>query len=358
MHAQREARRVLGLELAHQPRPQQPGGAQFRDLHEEIHADAEKERQPRREFVDRQAARQRGAHVFEPIGQSKCQLLNRGRAGFLHVIAGDRDRIEFRHVAGGVFDDVGDDAHRRPGRVDIGVADHELLQDVVLDRAREPVLRHALLLGGDDVAGQDRQDRAVHRHRHAHFVERDAGEQDFHVLDRIDRHTGLADVARDPRMVAVVAAMGGEIEGDRQPHLPGREVFAIEMVRVLGGRKARILPDRPRPVGVHRRPRATQIGREAGHRVFQRIAGRGDRLEIGGGVERLESDALGGGAVEAGERLALELGLREPGPIRQGLRRKGAVIGHAALPHATPDLYGRAAAAVQHRRAGEVSVRR
>ena len=141
MRAQREARRVLRRELPHQPRPQQPRGAQLRDLHEEIHADPEEERQPRREIVDREAARQRRAHVFEPVGEGEGELLHRGRAGFLHVIAGDRDRVELRHVPGGVLDDVGDDPHRRPGRVDIGVADHELLEDVVLDRARELVLR-------------------------------------------------------------------------------------------------------------------------------------------------------------------------------------------------------------------------
>ena len=65
----------------------------------------------------------------------------------------------------------------------------------------ELLLRHALLLGGDDVARQHRQHGAVHGHRHAHLVERDAVEQDLHVLDGIDRHTGLADVADDARMI-------------------------------------------------------------------------------------------------------------------------------------------------------------
>ena len=57
--------------------------------------------------------RQRRAHIFDAVGQREGQLLHAGRARFLHVIAGDRDRIEFRHVLRGVFDDVGDDAHRR-----------------------------------------------------------------------------------------------------------------------------------------------------------------------------------------------------------------------------------------------------
>jgi hypothetical protein len=230
----------------------------------------------------------RGTHVFKPVGQSEGKLLDRGRPCLLHVIPRDRDRVEFRHVPGGVFDDIGDDPHRRPGRVNIGVADHELFENIVLYRARELLLRHTLLLGGDDVTGENRQDGAVHRHRHAHPVQRDAVEEDLHVLDRVDRDTGLPDIADNPRMVAVVAAVGGEIERDRQPHLAGGEIIAIEPVRLLGGRKAGILPDRPRPIGVHRGPRPAQIRREPWHHVAQRHAGVLDSLEVRGGIERLD----------------------------------------------------------------------
>ncbi len=107
--------------------------------------------------------------------------------------------------------------------------------------------RHALFLAGDDEEGQDRDHRAVHRHRHRHLVERDAVEQDLHVLDAVDRHAGLADIAGHAGVVAVVAAVGGEIEGDREALLPGGEVAAVEGVRLLGGGETRILPDRPRP---------------------------------------------------------------------------------------------------------------
>ena len=53
-------------------------------------------------------------------------------------------------------------------RVDVGVADHELLEHVVLDRALELFLRDALLLGREDVERHHRHDRAVHGHRHRH----------------------------------------------------------------------------------------------------------------------------------------------------------------------------------------------
>ena len=128
----------------------------------------------------------------------------------------------------GVLDDVGDDPHARLGRIDVGVADHELLEDVVLDRPLELLLRDALLLGGDDVAREHGEHRAVHGHRDGHLVERDPVEQDLHVLDGVDRDAGLADVADDARVVAVVAPVGREVEGDRQallarrPGWPGR----------------------------------------------------------------------------------------------------------------------------------------
>ncbi len=315
--AQARARRLGRLERRHQLGPQQPRGAQLGDLHEEVHADAEEERQARREGVDRDPGRQRGANVLDAIGERERQLLHRGRAGLLHVIAGDRDRVELRHVLRGVADDVGDDAHARFGRVDIRVPNHELLEDVVLDRARQLGLIDALLLARDDEAGEHRQHRAVHGHRHAHLVERDTGEQDLHVLDRVDRDPGLADVADHALVVAVVAAVGRQVEGDRQAHLSGLERGAVERVRFLGGREAGILADRPRPIGVHGGARPADVRRET-----RQPADGLEALEVGGGVERLDRDALGRAPVQA--------------------RRVGAgqLLGHQGLPRCQAGLFG------------------
>src|SRR5436305_1983653 len=65
------------------------------------------------------------------------------------------------------------------------------------------------------------------------------------------------------RMVAVIATMRREIEGDRQPCLAAGERVAEEAVGLLGGREAGILPDGPGPVGVHGGAGAAQIGRHA-----------------------------------------------------------------------------------------------
>ena len=281
-------RGLFGLNVLHHPPPQQARRAQLRDLEVEVHPDAEEERQPPGELVDVEAARDRRAHVLAPVGEREGELERLRRAGLLDVVAGDRDRVELRHVPRRVLDDVGDDPHRRFGRVDVGVADHELLEDVVLDRPRELGLLHALLLRRDDVAGEHRQHRAVHRHRHRHLVERDAVEQDLHVLDRVDRDARLADVADDARMVGVVAAVRREVERDRHALLAGGEVAAVEGVRLLGGREAGVLPDRPRPDRVHRRLRPAHERLEAGQGVRVRQS-----LEVLGRVERLDLDAFG-----------------------------------------------------------------
>ena len=264
-------------------------GAQLRHLHEEVHADRPEERQARGEGVDVEADLAAAADVLDAVGQGVGELEVGGRAGFLHMVAGNADRVELGHVLRRVGEDVRHDPHRGCGREDVGVADHELLEDVVLDGPAQLLGPHALLFGGEDVEGQHRQDRAVHGHRHAHLVERDAVEQDLHVQDRIDGDPGHPDIAGDAGVVAVVAAVGGEVEGDRQALLPGGEVAPVEGVAVLGRGEAGILPDRPGLGRVHGGVGAAQVGRQAWPGVQEIQTGR-----VGGGVERRDGDALGG----------------------------------------------------------------
>ena len=123
--------------------------------------------------------------------------------------------------------------------------------------------RDALLVGRHDVERQHRQHRAVHRHRDRHRVQGDPVEEDLHVQDRVDRHARLADVAHDARMVGVVAAVGGQVEGDRETLLSGGEVAPVEGVGLLGGGEAGVLPHGPRPDDVHGGVRPAQERREA-----------------------------------------------------------------------------------------------
>jgi len=73
-----------------------------------------------------------------------------------------------------------------------------------------------------------------------------------------------------------------------------REVAPVEGVRLLGGGEAGVLADRPGAIRVHRRPRAADVGRFAGDRVDVLEA-----FEVGGGVEGLDPEAVGGFPEEA-----------------------------------------------------------
>jgi hypothetical protein len=139
------------VELLHQLRPQHPRGAKLCHLHEKIHADAEEKRQARRETINVEAGGKSGADILNAVSERICEFKVRCRSGLLHVIAGDRDRVELRHVRRGVGENVGDDAQRRFGRIDVGVAHHEFFENVVLNGACQFFGRHALLLSRDDV---------------------------------------------------------------------------------------------------------------------------------------------------------------------------------------------------------------
>ena len=97
--AQRQRLRVLRAGLLHQLGPEQPPRTELGDLHEEVHADRPEERQPRREGVDVHARRLARPQVLDAVGEGVGQLQVGRRPGLLDVVAGDRDRVEPRHLA-------------------------------------------------------------------------------------------------------------------------------------------------------------------------------------------------------------------------------------------------------------------
>ena len=97
VRAQRQRARVFRVERLQQLGPEQPRRAHLGDFHEEVHADRPEERQPRRKAVDVEAGGESGAQIFNAVGQRIGEFEVLRRAGFLHVIAGNRNRIVFRH---------------------------------------------------------------------------------------------------------------------------------------------------------------------------------------------------------------------------------------------------------------------
>ena len=179
------------------------------------------------------------------VGERKGELLHRRRARLLQMIRADIHRIPFRHLLGREQDHVLGEPHRRRRRKHIGAAREIFLDDVVLRRAGEFLARDALFVGERDIEREQPGGGGVDRHRRVHLAERDAVEQHAHVADMRDRHADLADLALGVRMVAVIAGLRRQVEGDGQAGLPLAEVLAVKRVRGLSGRMPRIGAEDP-----------------------------------------------------------------------------------------------------------------
>ena len=91
MRSQAQRARVFRVERGQELGPEQPRRAHLGDFHEEVHADRPEERQPRGETIDVEAGFEPGAEIFDAVGERIGEFEVLRRAGFLHVIAGDRD---------------------------------------------------------------------------------------------------------------------------------------------------------------------------------------------------------------------------------------------------------------------------
>ena len=172
-------------------------------------------------------------------------------------------QLNFGILRCAVAEDVADDPHGSFGRIDIGIADHELFENVVLNGAAQLFGLNSLLFGGNNIERHDGQHGAIHGHRHRHLIQRNMVEQDLHVEDRIDGHARLAHISGHALVVGVVSAVRGKIERNRESPLAGGEVAAVKRVGLFRGGEARVLPNRPGLHHIHRAVRPAQIRRDS-----------------------------------------------------------------------------------------------
>ena len=117
------------------------------------------------------------------------------------MVATDGDGIKFGHLGGGVANDIRDYAHGRLRGIDIGVAHHKFFQNIVLQGSGKLLRSNTLLFCGNYIASHNRQYRAIHGHGHRHLIQGNTVKEDFHILNRINRHTSLAHITLYSRMV-------------------------------------------------------------------------------------------------------------------------------------------------------------
>ena len=290
--AQRLRAGVAGAEpIAHQPRPQPTGRPELGDLLDEVVVGVEEEGELGREVVDGQPGRERGLHIGDRVGEGEGDLLDRGAARFPHVIAGDRDRVPARDVLAAIGEEIGDEPHRRRRGEDVGAAGHVLLEDVVLDGARQARRVHAAPSRHRHVERQQDRGGGVDRHGRRDALERDRLEEIGHVLHGRDGDPHLAHLAPGQGGVGVVAHLRRQVEGHGQPGLPLLEEEPVPLVRLRRRPEPGVLAHRPEPAPIHRRMdapgereltgTAEPLTEVAGRHVVRRV-GRRPRRSPGG----------------------------------------------------------------------------
>ena len=188
----------------------------------------------------------------------------------------------------GVAENIADDMHRRSRGIDVRIAHHELLEDIVLNGTGELLLLYAGFLGRYDVERQDRQHGTVHGHRHGHLVQRNAVEEHLHVLYRADGHAGLTHVAYHTGVVGIITAVRSQVESHRQTFLSGSQVAAVEGVGFGRRRETGVLTHRPGAHHIHGGVRSAKIRSDTGYEVQLLVV-----LDVIFGEARLDLDVLG-----------------------------------------------------------------
>ena len=126
----------------------------------------------------------------------------------------------------------------------------ELLEDVVLQRAGEPLAWDTVLLGDDDQQREQHGRGAVDRHRRRQLVERQSVKEQAHVGERIDGDTTAAELALRPWVVVVVTHERRHVEGDREAVVTGGQQLAVAAVGLFDTPEAAEHADRPRLAAV------------------------------------------------------------------------------------------------------------
>ena len=176
--------RILRAEaLGHRAIPDAARRTIFSDLFEEVVMRVEEEREAWCEVIDGESAAERPLDVLDPIVEGEGEFLQRRRTGFADVVSGDGDGIEARRVKGAELEGVDHQPHRRCWRIDVLLLCDVLLQDVVLQRARDLLPVCALLLRDDEIHGPQYGRGRVNRHRDGDLFKIDAGEEDLHIFE-------------------------------------------------------------------------------------------------------------------------------------------------------------------------------
>ena len=237
--------------IAHEGSVQPPRSAILCDLFQKIVVRVEEEGKARSKFIHLQTCPKCRLDVGDGVRQSEGHFLRRSGAGFANVIAADGNSVPFRQLARGPREEIGDNPHGRPRRVDIGSARDVFLEDVVLDSARELAQVGALAARHQHVEAQQNRRRRIDGHGRGDVRQSNAVEQTMHVVQSADGHAHPAHFTGRQIVIGIHPHLRGQIEGNRKSGDALRKKIAVTPVAFLGRPESGVLAHGPQPAAIH-----------------------------------------------------------------------------------------------------------
>src|SRR5438132_5942471 len=177
---------VPGFEtVLHYPSPDSPGGPELRDLLQEVVPAGKEEGELWSELVYLEPSFKSGPYVFDRVCKTESQFLNRVRARLANMVAADADRVPAGHFVRAVFNEIDRESKRCLRRIDVRVPCNVLLQNIILCRSPQLVLRDPMFHSNGNIERKQNRCGSVDCHARTDPSKVDALEETPHLVCRL-----------------------------------------------------------------------------------------------------------------------------------------------------------------------------
>src|SRR5437867_6679760 len=167
------------------------------------------------------------------------------------MIAADTYRVPAGHFVRAVFYEVDGEFQRCFWRIDVRVPRNVLLQNIILCRSPQFVLRDSLLHSNRNVERKKDWCGGVDCHASADLSKVDALEETLHIIGAADCDSDSSNLSSSPRMIRVQTELGWQVECRAEPSLTVGYQILEAAISFFGGPETGVLTHGPQPVPIH-----------------------------------------------------------------------------------------------------------
>lgn len=201
--------RIIRIKLINDEWKEKERREKIGNLNEEINEDGEEERKKEWKIIEIEEIIERRKKILEKVGKCEGKIMKKCRERIMNVIEGDGNGVEIRNLMRSIGDDVRNDKNGGLRRIDIGVEENEIIENVVMNGEGKMWEGKEMLLEREDEIGKDRDKRKVNGNGKGNILKRNEIEKDFNVIEGVDRKEGIEEIELKERVIDVIEEVGG-----------------------------------------------------------------------------------------------------------------------------------------------------